>query len=140
MLVETKHCGRCRVVKQLSEFNKDKYTASGYRSQCKECMTKERTSLRDHYRRWRTTPERRKWYADYRRQRYEKDRLKIKARNAARALKQKPCENCGDERSQAHHDDYSRPLDVRWLCATCHVQWHVENDRHEQRLTGAKKA
>lgn len=27
---------------------------------------------------------------------------------------------------QAHHDDYSRPLDVRWLCAFHHQNLHAE--------------
>ncbi len=36
------------------------------------------------------------------------------------------CEVCGDE-AQAHHDDYRRPLDVRWLCPKHHMQWHRTN-------------
>jgi predicted DNA-binding protein YlxM (UPF0122 family)/ribosomal protein S27AE len=44
----------------------------------------------------------------------------------------KPCENCGscgemkDGRStvQAHHDNYAKPLEVRWLCQKCHHLHH----------------
>jgi hypothetical protein len=41
-------------------------------------------------------------------------------------LKYEPCEVCGAA-AEAHHDDYSRPLDVRWLCRKHHRQWHVGN-------------
>jgi len=34
-----------------------------------------------------------------------------------------PCLICGGE-SQAHHPDYSRPLDVVWLCVKHHKQAH----------------
>jgi len=35
---------------------------------------------------------------------------------------------CGSsEYIHAHHDDYDKPLDVRWLCAAHHKQWHDEN-------------
>lgn len=36
-----------------------------------------------------------------------------------------PCEVCG-ARAEAHHPDYSRPLDVQWLCRKHHVRLHRE--------------
>ncbi len=42
-------------------------------------------------------------------------------------LVQQPCEICGKPETVAHHDDYSKPLDVRWLCRAHHQEWHREN-------------
>jgi hypothetical protein len=39
-------------------------------------------------------------------------------------LVRQPCEVCGVEPAQAHHDDYSKPLDVRWLCRKHHGEQH----------------
>jgi hypothetical protein len=35
-----------------------------------------------------------------------------------------PCEICGVEKVDAHHDDYSKPWDVRWLCRLHHAEHH----------------
>ena len=43
------------------------------------------------------------------------------------SLVRKPCETCGAEKVEAHHDDYSQPLAVRWLCRTHHRRWHVNH-------------
>lgn len=44
-------------------------------------------------------------------------------------LVRQPCE-CGCSRKpQAHHEDYSKPLDVRWLCDPAHRARHAELDR-----------
>jgi hypothetical protein len=40
-------------------------------------------------------------------------------------LVQTACEKCGDPDTQMHHVDYSRPLDVRWLCRPCHRGEHA---------------
>jgi hypothetical protein len=42
------------------------------------------------------------------------------------ALVRLPCDGCG-RKAQAHHDDYSKPLSVRWLCASHHSEWHKHN-------------
>lgn len=53
-------------------------------------------------------------------------------RKVARAVKsgklfQKPCKVCGATKSVAHHPDYSKPLNVVWLCAIHHRQIHYGN-------------
>lgn len=35
-------------------------------------------------------------------------------------LVKQPCEICGSLKSEAHHEDYSMPLLVRWLCRQDH--------------------
>ena len=40
-------------------------------------------------------------------------------------VKRQPCEACGTTPTHGHHDDYSRPLDVRWLCAHHHRLAHM---------------
>lgn len=39
-------------------------------------------------------------------------------------LKPKPCRDCGDSNTHMHHHDYSKPLDVIWLCRKCHAREH----------------
>jgi uncharacterized OB-fold protein len=36
------------------------------------------------------------------------------------------CEICGTESAEAHHDDYGRPMLIRWLCRPHHKQFHSE--------------
>lgn len=39
-------------------------------------------------------------------------------------MKKEPCCVCGDPKAEAHHDDYSKPLEVRWLCRIHHLAFH----------------
>ena len=56
----------------------------------------------------------------------EKYKARIAVRNAVRdgKLKRLPCEKCGALKSEAHHEDYSKPLEVRWLCNAHHRAEH----------------
>lgn len=50
-------------------------------------------------------------------------------------IRQKVCSVCGDSgnmkdgrtKVQGHHDNYNKPLEVRWLCQKCHHDWHSCN-------------
>lgn len=51
---------------------------------------------------------------------YAYHRVFINLRNGN--LKKSPCEVCGtNEWVEAHHTDYSKPLDVQWLCKIHHA-------------------
>jgi spore maturation protein CgeB len=39
-------------------------------------------------------------------------------------IEQEPCEVCGAFDSQMHHDDYTKPKEVRWLCRRHHLKVH----------------
>jgi hypothetical protein len=56
----------------------------------------------------------------------EKVRAEQIARNAIETgkLLKKPCVICGETKVNAHHEDYSRPLDVVWLCPVHHSERH----------------
>lgn len=66
------------------------------------------------------------------------DPAKLRARNIAKAeirqgrLLRKPCEACGNTKSECHHDDYSKPLEIRWLCRVHHAEIHR---KHQDPLT-----
>jgi len=40
-------------------------------------------------------------------------------------LKRGPCESCGSTSFiEAHHDNYNKPLEIRWLCRSHHAKLH----------------
>jgi hypothetical protein len=80
----------------------------------RRCLTCYRERRREYMRRWSQT---------------KKGRAKVTVRGARRRGDLVPaemCELCDQpaEHMHAHHEDYDRPLDVRWLCARCHATLH----------------
>lgn len=39
-------------------------------------------------------------------------------------IKRLSCEMCGETKSHGHHEDYSKPLEVVWLCMKHHLMTH----------------
>jgi len=39
-------------------------------------------------------------------------------------IKKMPCVICGDEKSEAHHEDYGKPLNIVWYCRLHHIRYH----------------
>lgn len=66
---------------------------------------------------------------EYDRKRYHEDPTKFRARMALNEAVKKgivdrePCDKCGAI-AQAHHSDYSKPLEVEWLCEVHHGERH----------------
>ena len=90
---------------------------------------------------------RRAYHARYQKHRYHNDpehrrkhlaRVKAYDARTAGKIARTPCADCGNENTQAHHDDYSQPLNVVWLCRACHLARHKQDSRgcHPQRTLG----
>jgi len=46
-------------------------------------------------------------------------------------IKRPSCEKCGNNKAEAHHFNYNKPLDVIWLCFKCHREIHRLYDNPE---------
>ena len=56
----------------------------------------------------------------------------IRNRVASGKIKRESCVICGNEKTVGHHYDYSKPLDVYWLCHKHHLELH----RNERKASG----
>jgi len=144
-----KYCYKCKTVKPASDFACDASRKDGHSHICRLCSSakdreyysKNRNSKREKGRgRYWENPKKerdrvdryrknnpRKVYDYFKKKRIEQPE-KNKARMAVFYAKRSGkiavpsgCENCGASTNlQAHHQDYSKPLDIKWLCPKCH--------------------
>lgn len=134
--VTEKACSICKVVKPRTEFYRDKRTSTRLNCRCRTCCRA--MCLKYRYDNLETVQAKHREYLKKNWARTTENLLRIKAKspekvraryavnNAIRAgkLVRLPCEKCGDPKSQGHHDDYSKPLEVHWMCHRCHMQEH----------------
>lgn len=74
-----------------------------------------------------------KKYSDYMKKYKKAHPLETKARKLLEyAVKtgkiiKKQCLVCGEKKVVGHHDDYLKPLEVKWLCRKHHYEFHKKN-------------
>jgi len=148
MTTTLKTCFKCSRTLEISEFYKHKAMADGHLGKCKECTKKDAYESRHIKHRERVlqydrdrakNPERKVAeaiiYARWKEQNPERRAAQIKLGNAVRGKKLSPlpCFVCGIEKTEAHHPDYSAPLDVVWLCSAHHKQAHAIANKEERK-------
>lgn len=155
-----KTCRKCGEEKPLDDFYAHASMPDGHLNQCKTCVKARVTAHRSvnverirEYDRERGRNQERKAAVKARSGRYDRAGAIRKFReehpDAHRAhnlvnnaikrgeLTRRSCERCGSGLAvQAHHEDYSKPLEVNWLCAPCHGERHREIN--EERRAGAR--
>lgn len=136
-------CNICQLDKPETEFYPRKAERQGeYLSACKVCRSQKkktekysdietsREKGKEIMRKFRhNNPEKcKETHKKWRQKNKEKYNVKDFVRRAIKSgklHKPKLCEFCFQPKPlQGHHEDYSKPLDVKWLCAGCHKSWH----------------
>jgi hypothetical protein len=126
-----KTCIQCNLEKDTKEFHKDSGRTDGHTSRCKHCAcANTRAWNRKH--RFRVHPKR-PYDPEAKKRWASQNPEKVLAHNAVNhairdgLLIRGECELRGVDcrgRIEGHHDDYSLPLQVRWLCKMHHEQEH----------------
>jgi hypothetical protein len=132
-----KRCFKCGRVKRLDLFYRHRETSDGHLGKCKACTRRDvkrryydpesRIKLIEYERRREQGPERKKKKILYARNHRRKHPGKTRAREAVRRaivagrIQRGVCEICGNPQVEAHHTDYRRRLDVKWLCRRHHM-------------------
>jgi len=149
-----KTCSKCYEFKALAEYSLNGLGVHGkqkYYPHCKSCARKtnltavRRAQFRAYVDRQQAGLGTGAWHAKrhrhqkrYRESHPGKVRVRAMLRRAVKAgliQKAAACEKCTrtDRPLHGHHPDYSKPLEVIWLCAWCHNDTHrQEGARHAQ--------
>lgn len=146
-----KTCNRCGQVRSIDMFPTNKGAADGHKNQCRDCVSlrakewwkrniqnpswrlsrRYNSRLKGRLRRamgYKAAKQDQVEYMKARREKHPEIFLAYaKVQWAVRSgkLVRLPCEQCGSTNTNAHHDNYKKPLDVRWFCVPCHHAHHA---------------
>jgi len=134
-----KTCFKCGDEKDIEEFYLHPQMSDGRLGKCKECtktdVTKNRNKNIDRVRAYdrqrgsRMTAEDVRKYRAENPEKYKAHCISNNAVRDGRLISPGSCEgiDCDSEgRLHKHHNDYSKPIEVRWLCPVCHSGEHKE--------------
>jgi hypothetical protein len=147
-----KACIRCGLIKERTDFGPNKENRDRLQTKCKPCLaelariSRQKNPARGEYNRkyYRDNKERydalrtTELYLEKKRKTqfsaYWKDKTKFLARRRVRIaiengslIRPDKCERCYlPGKIHGHHEDYSKPLEVMWLCEPCHIGRHME--------------
>jgi hypothetical protein len=136
---KVKVCTNCKEKKKVTEFFKNKTTEDGYHYWCKECKSKanrkynelNKKSIRLNKKKYNESHREilRKSNKSWKNKNPHKIEAERKISYAIRIgkIKKQNCTKCDSSKDlHAHHEDYTKPLEIIWLCRTCHFQRHKE--------------
>ena len=136
-----KQCFKCGRILDIQEFYQHKEMKDGHLNKCKDCTKKDvhnRSRLCadkiKEYEHTRSKTKKRKELSKFYRKKYRLEHpervaiyLKLKrAIESGKIVRPSCCSICGKEcKPVAHHHDYSKPLDVIFVCQQCHKRIHA---------------
>ena len=142
-----KVCSGCGKRKEDSEFAVNRASGDGLTYRCRVCLADYQRGRRERLNASRPSDWKKKtddmvayrlaWkeaHPDYmtrvKKEWWEKNRDRLRTKEKVKyALKtgklvKTACQVCGEEKVEGHHPDYSKPLDVVWLCKAHHAEIH----------------
>ena len=129
---ESKKCPACKSKKLLAKFSKNGFKKDGLSNQYKDCQAAYYQSHKEEAAAYRQTGAGKVTHrrnSARQRQRYpEKIKAHDAVSNAVRSGKIKRsvfCEECGlSVKTEGHHEDYGRLMEIDWFCKKCHTSIH----------------
>jgi hypothetical protein len=138
-MADHKKCRACGEDKPLTCYWADANNKDGTRAVCSSCASdRQRRERLERKEEWRLRHSKyraarlehfrdkaKRYYLDHRLE----SSVRMRCSHAIRSGKMArgSCEVCGVPNADAHHDDYSKPFSVRWLCRSHHIEWHHHN-------------